>query len=915
MTEQDPLLLEKNDDKLELIETLQATWGDQVYIDENGEVVDYHSENDYVLGEVTYPVARYREYILDTVANNLLTIITAKTGTGKSTNIPQFLFESGLYDKIVVTQPRIVAARELMKHVSSTIAKQLHDSDHNLVGFETAYEAKYSDDNAIVFVTDGLQVMREILNHGITKDQILVIDEFHERSTNMDTLLAIAVEYGIRTVVMSATLDAENLSRHYSEVTKQAVPTIEIPGVTFEVTESESSDLDKSIIEAAKLGKNILVFLPGRKEINSTMERIRHKVPKAYALLALHGDQTPDEQSRVFPNYPGGKIIFSTSVGQTSITIDDIDVVIDCGYERTGTLDKFGEHTLATQPSSRATSEQRRGRVGRTKDGEYIRAQLKGFPVLQPINETDAYDVPAIKRSRIEDLQLKLAAFGHSVASLPFYEQPEEKEVARGHERLVRLGLLKSIGKTALDGFTLTQIGERAVRLPIDVNSARMVIESQKYGPTIELQMMAAAAVQQINGITMTAKGMERWRHLTDEKDSDIIAGINFMVEAMLRTESERRSKNIVELRYQKAFRAFKQLADRRNLDIYDLHSPNSEEREKLLRCIISGADELYHTSGQWAYIDSNNTKRQLIKSTTVERRTKVVIGTSFNLQQVKNKRIATHSLIKAATNVTVDMLQEVIPERVDTVISSYEIDKKGYAKTDEIVYFDEKTTREHILRSAEPSVALHHFIINQIFQKKDLAVATPPNITKAREIISRFRNLQYRTDEDLGIGYSLSRLIEKTISETDYTALSLEEIDPFIDLDAINDIVPKEICDEIERDSPDTIAVVDGDKTIVLPVEYLEDSKRAHVTIMGNQLHLLPFTIGKHRVNVRGSKTAKYVPLEEARESDMHLSRYERRASPTSVDEKLRSVETRRRSGPRFTPYYHNGTATKFRG
>ncbi|HEU4830576.1 MAG TPA: helicase-related protein, partial [Candidatus Saccharimonadales bacterium] len=654
--------VENNDVTSEFVKVVSESWPEQVYIDNDGNLQTIPERYEYRLGDNTQPVARYREHIVTTVSENLLTIITAKTGGGKSSNIPQYLFESGLFDKIAITQPRVVAARQLSEYVDKQIAKYINDDEHNLVGYQTAVEGKSSESNAILYVTDGLQLMREISKNGIQKNQVLVIDEYHERSGNMDALLAIAVEYGIRTVVMSATLDAKDLSEHYGEVIGEKVPIIDIPGANYEVNERESSDLDKEVIAAANQGKNILVFLPGRKEINSAMGRLRRRLPSSYTLLALHGDQTPEEQGRVFPSYPGGKIIFSTSVGQTSITIDDIDTVIDCGYERTQTLGDNGKYTLATQQSSRATADQRRGRVGRTKDGEYIRAQLRGFPPLSSISETDAYDTPAIKRTRSEDLQLKLAAFDHSMDSLPFYELPDEQEITRGRERLARLGLFKKLGQTALDGFAITERGKRAARLPLDVYSARMVLESRKYGAAVELQMMAAAAVQQIKGITHTAKGMENWRKLTSESESDIIAGIDFMVAAMKRTEKEQESSHIVELRFKKSFRAFEQLAARRHLDVYDLTAPDDEQRELLKKSIVAGTDEIFIKSGLHAYKDSHGKKRQPVSSTIIQSGHELLSGSSFNLQQVRHKKIATHALISAASSVTIDTLREVVP-------------------------------------------------------------------------------------------------------------------------------------------------------------------------------------------------------------------------------------------------------------
>ena len=906
---------------IEFSEFIRKQFPEQAYLQSDG-LVGFRPSIEtegYMLGNPEYPVAKYREMICDTVKDNLLTIITAKTGTGKSTNVPQYLFETGLYDRVVITQPRVIAARRLQEYVSENLTDSLNDPEHQLAGFRTAVEGNSSDENTILYVTDGLQLMHEISQNGIAKDQVLVIDEYHERSSNMDALVAIAVKYGIRTVIMSATLDAENISRHYAGAMNSEVPVIEVIGEQYAVEERESDDLYGEVVTMAKAGKNILVFLPGRKEINSAIGRLSKFVPDSYTLLALHGDQTPDEQQKAMDTYAGGKIIFSTAVGQTSITFDGIDCVIDCGYERTMILGEGGVRTLATQPSSRATSDQRKGRVGRMQEGDtYIRAQLPSLPSLPSISEQVAYDVPEIRRMHLDDLQLKLAAFGNSFDSLPFFQSPDEDEVIRTRERLVRLGMLKDLGRVALNGYEITSQGEKAARLALDVNSARMVLESRKYGPGVELMMMAATAVQQLNGITMTVKGMENWRSLTKETRSDMIANIDFMIGSMRRTEEERQGKNIVNLRYAKAMRAFMNLAEKRDLDVYDLQIPNAEQREQLLRCIVAGTDELFIAQGQM-YRDYRGKKRQTLASTTLGQGSELMIGTPFNLQQARSKKIATHTLISAGTNVTMDMLRETIPERITTSIDSLYLDKDGTPRTEETVFFDGYPTKHRISGIAEAGPQLQKFIIDQIFSNNKIDSVLPPNITKARQSISEFKKLQHRTEEYLGVDYSVQQIIETMIKQTDYTSLSLEEIDPFIDQEAVSHIVPDDIRNEILDGSPDTVTITTQGRELEFEVTYFEN--KAHLTVPERYYELLPFTIGNaHRLSVRPHSKAPYVGLENARDAyasaNSRPSRDQRRgasAKDSAMDRSMNASELRdkpRSSSPvipRFQPYRHN--------
>lgn len=856
------------DTEAEFAEIVRKNFPDQAYQKADG-TIDYRPAKDegYILGSPNYPVAAYREMIVDMVKNNLITIITAKTGTGKSTNVPQYLFESG-FERVIVTQPRILAARELKTHVASDMAESLGDREHQLAGYQTAMEGDSTDENAILYVTDGLQLMREIMKQGVQNDQVLVIDEYHERSSNMDALLAVAVMLNIRVVIMSATLDAKGISEHYTKETNSPVPVIDIPGVAHEVSERKANDLDNEIVAQSKLGKNILVFLPGRKEINMVMARMKQRVARSYTLLALDGDQPPDVQRRVMGAYEGGKIIFSTSVGQTSITIPDIDVVIDCGYERTMTINDKGKEKLATQPASNATSDQRRGRVGRTKPGEYIIAGLRGFPPLPARRDRAAFDVPEIQRIQIHDLQLKLASFGHSVLSLPFYDMPSEAEITRSSERLEQLQFFRKVGKVALGGYELTELGKVASKLPLDAHSARMVIEARQYGPQVELQMMAAAAVAQLKGITNTAKGMENWRKLTSETDSDIIAGIDFMVGALQRTESEQSSSHIVKTRFDKALRAFEQLAKRRNLDIYNLKSPSDTERKLLLKSIIAGANELYTLSGK-SYVDEDTIRRRSVNSSIISKSREVLIGKSLDLEQVRRKVIKSNPLITAASAVNIETLKEIIPTRLSLVIDKLFVDDNGVPRTIETLHFDGRPTIHKIEGEAKPGPELQRFIVEHIFSNKSLGGKQGSNIKEARRVVAEMRYLQHKTTEDLGIDYSLKHdVIEKMLKESNYQSLTFNEIDPFIDITAIENILPNEIRLEINKKAPDEITITADRSEIKLKVTY--HNSAAYITTQPRYYEHIPYEIGDgHKVYVRPTERhTDYTSLGKAREA-----------------------------------------------
>jgi len=839
---------------------------------------------EYTIGNPNLPIAKYRDEIVDKICKNMVTVLTSGTGTGKSTQVPQFLLDN--FDRVFITQPRIVAAREIKHFISSQIADNSGDRDHNLVGYETAPEADLHPDNKIIVITDGLQIMREINGQGIRPGDILILDEFHERNVNMDVLLAIALEKNIRIVIMSATLDANLIAEHCQSVTQQDVPVIGVPGVTHEVEESFSSSGDDVILDAAKDGKNILVFVPGRREIEAISARIRRRAPKGYAILALHGDQTPDEQSKVFMSYPGGKIIFSTAVGQTSITINDIDVVVDCGFERRMILDEYGKQTLAVESSSRAVMDQRRGRVGRTKPGEYVLSQFKELPPLPDNSEREAYDTPEIMRSRADDLLVRLAMGKFALGTMPLLDKPSEKEVSRSIERLSRTDLISKLGVQAVDSYMLTERGESVANMSINSNYAAIVERSRKYGPRVELQAMAAVSVQQLSGIVNTTKGMENWRRISSETESDMLANIEFMIAAAKGDERSRADSHLRELRFRKAWRNFDQLAKRRNLDPYDLVEPDNDDRTALMNSVMESFDEIYIRSGS-RYKDVHGNYRRLAKSTTIVGTPDFVLGSSFNLDQPTKKGITRHKLIVGATAVDIDSIATTNPDRIGTEHKSYKVDEYGVVVEKVNLTIDGFDLRRTVERRADPSVALHSYLVGEAFNGSSLD-DMPKKIRSARIMIDRFKDIQLRTDEDLGIEFSLRMVIDKTIDSLKQDISSLAELDNYINLDEIGDILPSDIIDEITESSPDNVTFSHSGNIHTLGLSYAKDEPRALLVAPRHFHKSLPLVVGDRRIKVATHKNGEYINLEDARNIEAPPSRSVRRGN-----EKTEQVNT----------------------
>ena len=415
------------------------------------------------------PTLDFREAIVDAVDQNQVVILTAETGAGKSTQVPQYLAEHG-YDRVIVTQPRILAARNLARRVREEWAERNSEDSTEIIGYRTAHERDDSGNTKILYCTDGLQLVRELTGVGINSKQVLVLDEVHEWNENMEVLVAwakkrVQEEPRFKVVIMSATIETDALAEYY-----QTDAVIDVPGRYFEVKKRTGSDVLGELFEQLRSPKhNILTFLPGKAEIQDISDAISKKADEVgVPVIPLHSQLEAEMQQKAFASYPNGKIILATNIAQTSVTIDDIDLVIDSGLERRSEV-RNGVEGLFISQISQADSLQRAGRAGRTKPGEYILAPYDTMPCL-PFEERSEYPVPEILRKHIDRLTLRLANVGIDIEMLDFYHDPSKKAIQRAKRTLVALGAMTRAGE-------VTGVGRAMERFPVESSYARMLVE------------------------------------------------------------------------------------------------------------------------------------------------------------------------------------------------------------------------------------------------------------------------------------------------------------------------------------------------------------------------------------------------------------------------------------------------------
>ncbi len=607
-------------------------------------------------GWVDLPIRELKDEIISQVDSNQVTIVTAETGAGKSTQLPQYLAEHG-YSRVIVTQPRILAARNLSKRVREEWALRNSEDSSSIIGYRTAHERDDSGETNILYCTDGLQLVREITGAGTTAKQVLVLDEVHEWNENMEVLVAWAKkrcreEPSFKVVIMSATIETGSLAEYFGT---DAV--INIPGRHYEVTKSRGSDVLSEIFTRLRgPASNMLVFLPGKSEIQNVADAIaKAALENQVPVIPLHSQLEASAQQQAFEHYPGGKIILATNIAQTSVTIDDIDVVIDSGLERRNEV-RQGVEGLFIAQISQADCLQRAGRAGRTKPGEYVLAPYDVMPCLE-FAERPEYAIPEILRKHIDRLTLRLANIGIDIETLDFYHDPSRKAIMQAKRTLVALGALTKRGD-------ITKAGRAMEQFPVSSSYARMLVEAGAFSKDVQRKLAAIIAIQEIGGITKGGTRATGWRAYTRQTKSDLLAQYDVYLALPTIPEEDYEDLGIIGKNITKAEEVMERLARDLALGDEPLTAISADEQEVLLRSIVAGQiDQLWTVNDRNEAIHIRTNKRRELSSTTVVKWPSLVTGTPFDLQiPTRSGELDTLHLVQGITAVNTKWLEDLAP-------------------------------------------------------------------------------------------------------------------------------------------------------------------------------------------------------------------------------------------------------------
>ena len=441
------------------------------------------------------PIYELESAVVDTLNAGNRLILQAPTGSGKSTQIPQILLDRGLAGngQIIVLQPRRLATRMLAARVASERGQRLGDE----VGYQIRLDRVASDRTRILFVTEGVLLRRMLNDPTLRGVSAILFDEFHERHLYGDITLAGALTLqekqrpDLKLVVMSATLETGVLEKYLAPCrtltsagrtfpveTEYLVRSIRVDD--FPIWDAAANELENL---APRTSGDVLIFMPGAYEISRTISAVRASaVGKNFIVLPLHGELPANEQDAAVARYDQRKVIVSTNVAETSLTIDGVRVVIDSGLARIARFDPHrGINTLLVERISRASAEQRAGRAGRTAPGVCLRLWTDREHADRPSQE-----LPEVKRLDLAEVVLTLKAGGvNDVAKFRWLEAPEAKSLERAETLLLDLGATDSSGQ-------ITGLGRRMLAFPAHPRYARMLLAAHERGCVPAICQVAA---------------------------------------------------------------------------------------------------------------------------------------------------------------------------------------------------------------------------------------------------------------------------------------------------------------------------------------------------------------------------------------------------------------------------------------
>ncbi len=658
------------------------------------------------------PIWRLHADLIRTLTEGNQLVLVAATGSGKTTQVPQMILDAGLVPEgrqIVVLQPRRVAARTVATRVAWERQVRLGAE----VGYQVRFEDRIGDATRIAFVTEGILLRWIQDDPRLSQIGVLIFDEFHERNLLSDVALALAKRLqaterpDLRLVVMSATLEAEPVARYLAasvsvpaSVTEQGVsdlppggiapasaPILVSEGRTFPVemqwldygdsrpVHELAADKVERIVEAGWEG-DILVFMPGKGEIQAALGALAAaRLGERVALIPLHGELGPDDQDRAFQPSPLRKIVVSTNVAETSVTIDGIRHVVDGGLARMARYDaERGIQTLMVEEISRASADQRAGRAGRTAPGTCWRLWTESGHLNRPARNT-----PEIQRADLAEVVLLLHSLGvRQAATFDWLDAPDKAAVLRAERLLHILGALEEGHGAESSGSDLTPVGRQMLRLPMHPRFARLLVEASRRG-CVPAACLCAALVSGRDLLMRvnredpsSADARELFEGSTQSDFHTLLRAhqyarnAHFSLEACRRRGIHAQTARQVEDTFQQLVR----IAEREKMMTRDSGAAPAEAGDEgLLKSLCAGfVDQVCvrKDSGSLDCLLTEGRAGSLMRESVVQQAELMVVG---SIREVSGRSGGVLTLLGLATAVKTEWLRELFPQHFHTSV------------------------------------------------------------------------------------------------------------------------------------------------------------------------------------------------------------------------------------------------------
>ncbi len=446
------------------------------------------------------PISAKRHAIAQAIADSQVVVVCGQTGSGKSTQLPKICIEvgRGVDGLIGHTQPRRIAARS----IAARLAEELDRPLGREVGYKVRFGDRTSADGLVKVMTDGILLAETQQDRSLGSYDTIIIDEAHERGLNIDFLLGYLHQLlprrpDLKLIITSATIDPDRFSRHFGDC-----PVIEVSGRAHPVKlryrplrtddpDEQDRDMVQGVLDAVdelaredRAGRDdVLVFLPGEREIREVAEALSKHHPPQTEILPLFARLSVEQQMRIFRPHTGRRIVLATNVAETSLTVPGIRHVVDSGVARISRYSPRAKvQRLPIEPISRASADQRKGRCGREAPGICIRLYAEAdFDAREP------FTPPEVQRTNLASVILQMKTLGlGEVEQFPFLDPPRPAMVREGYRTLHELGAVD-------EGHELTPLGRELARLPIDPRLGRMILEAKRENCLGEVLIIAAA--------------------------------------------------------------------------------------------------------------------------------------------------------------------------------------------------------------------------------------------------------------------------------------------------------------------------------------------------------------------------------------------------------------------------------------